>query len=85
VLSKSNFKVVAQVKGTASGTSVFGIGGAFNALIAEARKEMLENAALVGSSRAIINESVEVNNISYVGFINKKRVTVSAYIIEFTD
>jgi hypothetical protein len=85
VLSKGNFKVVARVQGTSSGVSVFGFGGTFKAAIADARKEMLENANLVGTSRAIINETVEVNNESYAGIVNVKRVTVSAYIIEFTE
>jgi hypothetical protein len=85
VLSKNNFKVVSYVKGTASGTSVFGIGGSFKALIGEARKKMLENANLEGRSRAVINETVEQNYKNYVGVVNQKAVTVSAYIIEFTE
>jgi hypothetical protein len=74
------------VKGAASGTTVFGIiGGSFRPLIDRARTEMLENAGLVGSSRAVINETVEVNNRSFIGIVTTKNVTVSAYVIEFTE
>ena len=85
VLTKNNYKIIQKVKGTASGTSVFAIGGSFNPLIERARAEMLESAGLIGASRAVINETVEINNKSYVGIVNTKTVTVSAYVIEFTE
>jgi hypothetical protein len=83
VLSTNNYKIIAKVKGTASGISVLGIGGSFKPLIERARAEMLENASIVGSSKAVINETVEVNNKNYAGIVNQKTVTVSAYVIEF--
>jgi len=84
VLSKKNYRIVAKVKGTASGTWVLCFGGAFRPLVAEARNKMLEEGRLVGSSMAVINETVEVNNKFFVVF-GMKTVTVSAYIIEFTE
>ena len=85
VLQDNNYKIIKKVKGEASGMSVFGIfGGSFRPLVEQARSQMLASANLIGKSRAIINETVEVNNKFFlvVGF---KTVTVSAYVIEFTD
>jgi len=84
VLQGNNYKIVQKVQGTASGVSVLGIGGPFRAIVAKARSEMLKNANLVGHSRAIINETVEVNSKYFVLF-GVKTITVSAYVIEFTD
>ena len=45
---------------------------------------MLKNANLVGTSRAVINETVEAH--SFLFFIGTKyTVTVSADVIEFTE
>ena len=84
ILEKNNYKIIQKVKGTASGTSVFGIGGSFKPLVERARAEMLENAGLIGTSRAVINETVEVNTKVFVVAV-VKTVTVSAYVIEFTE
>ncbi len=85
VLSKKNFKIVSSVKGEAEANYVFGI-GAFTkkALIEEARTKMLEKANLIGSSKAVINETVELTH-TFLPFYRKYNVTVSAYVIEFTE
>lgn len=63
VLSQNNFKVLESVKGESKSTFVFGFGGLKKqALIAEARANMLSKANIVGGSKAIINETVEVKN-----------------------
>ena len=85
ILQTNNYKIIKKVKGTASGTSVFGIGGSFKPLIEQARSEMLSSANLIGKPRAVINETVEINNKSYVGIVNVHTVTVSAYVVEFTN
>jgi hypothetical protein len=85
VLQKNNYKIIQKVKGTSTSTSVFGIGGGFRPLIERARAKMLESAELIGTTRAVINETVETNNKNYVGIVNQKTVTISAYIIEFTE
>jgi len=46
---------------------------------------MLSSANLIGKPRAVINETVEINNKSYVGIVNVHTITVSAYVIEFTN
>ena len=83
VLQDNNYKIIQKVQGKASGMRVLYFGGAFKPLIAKARSEMLASANLIGKSRAIINETVEVNYKHFV-VIGFKTVTVSAYVIEFT-
>ncbi|MDR1678271.1 MAG: hypothetical protein LBR81_00635 [Prevotellaceae bacterium] len=84
VLSKKNYKIISKVEGKAHGISVLGFGGSFNPLVAQARADMLNNAGLEGTSRAIINETVESNYKSFV-VASVNTITVSAYIIEFTE
>ncbi|MCI4650811.1 DUF6567 family protein [Phaeodactylibacter sp.] len=84
-LSGNNFKVVASVQGESQAMYIFGIGGiSKKALVAEARSEMLSNANLIGSSKAVINETVEVKH-SFFPFVRIFEVIVSAHVIEFTD
>jgi len=83
VLSQKNFRVIAWVKGKSSATYVLGIGGlSKNALIAEAKENMLAKADIIGGSKAIINETVELKNTFFLIFWVTE-VTVSANIIEF--
>ena len=82
-LQESNFKVVQYVEGYSTTTHVFGIGGLTKrALVAEARKDMLSKADLIGSSKAVINETVELKH-SFFPFVGKTKVSTSAYIVEF--
>lgn len=85
VLSKKNFKIIARIKGEAQATYVFGIGGlSRSALIAEAEEDMFSKADILGGSKAVINETVEIKNTFFlIVWINK--VTVSANIVEFTE
>jgi hypothetical protein len=86
-LTKKNFKVVEAVQGEATATYIFSIGGlAKKALIAEARNKMIANANLIGSSRAIINETIEVKQSLWLpGIYQTQTVIVSGHIIEFTE
>jgi len=84
VLSEKNFKIIESVQGEAEVQYIFGIGGTKKkALIAEARANMLNKANLVGSSKAVINETIEMQ-YSIFPFWGKHKVIVSAYVIEFT-
>jgi len=83
VLQGNNYKVISKVKGEATGRAILGFGGSFKPLVENARSNMLESADLVGKPRAVINETVEINDKFYL-FCRKKTVTVSGYIIEFT-
>lgn len=84
ILSKNNYKVIEQLQGEIKVKYILGIGGKKKDLIARARTKMLENADLIGKSRAVINENVDVH-IKYGLFTTKYTVTVSGYLIEFTE
>ena len=84
VLAKNNFKVVEHVKGEASNQYLLIIGGGKRALVEKARAKMLQKANLVGSSRAVINETVESYWI-FIGVGIQYTVSVSADVIEFTE
>ena len=86
VLQDNNYKIVAKVRGEAQADYFFGLGGfRKNGLIEEARANMLENANLVGSSRAVINETVETSATTFAGIYSNVKVTVSGYVVEFTE
>ncbi|MFP4526367.1 MAG: DUF6567 family protein [Bacteroidales bacterium] len=85
VLAKKNFKVTESVQGESQAMFVFGIGGlSKKAMVAEARANMLSKANIVGSSKAIINETVEVKH-SLFPIVRLYTVTVSGHIVEFTE
>jgi len=85
-LSKKNFKVVEKVSGFSTATYVLGFGGIANkSLIENAKAKMLENAGLIGGSRAIINMTTESHVTLVFPIFYQKTITVSAYIVEFTE
>jgi hypothetical protein len=85
VLSKNNFKVLESVQGESQATYIFGIGGlSKNAMVSTARANMLSKANIVGGSKAIINETVEIKH-SLFPFVRKYKVTVSGHVVEFTQ
>ena len=86
VLQDNNYKIVQKVRGEAQADYFFYFGGfRKKGLIEEARAEMLENANLVGSSKAVINETVETSLTTIAGVFSFVKVTVSGYVIEFTE
>ena len=86
VLQDNNFKIVQKVRGEAQADYFFYLGGfRKNGLIEEARNQMLENANLIGSSRAVINETVETSATTFAGIYSNVKVTVSGYVVEFTE
>jgi len=85
VLSEKNFKVVERLQGEAEVTYIFGIGGlSKSAVIAEARADMLSKSNIVGDSKAIINETIEVKRSRLLAVLHYK-VIVSSHIVEFTE
>jgi hypothetical protein len=85
VLSKKNYKIVERIDGSASTVAIFGIGNhGMKTLVGNARQDMLEKTKFIGTSRAIINESIEINN-RRIFFVSTKTVNVSAYVIEFIE
>ena len=85
LLSKKNFQVIAKVDGEAKATYVLGFGGlSKKSLINEARAKMLLSANLVGTTKVIINETVSSRR-SFYFLVWTDKVTVSAYVAEFTE
>ncbi len=86
VLSNSNYRIVKYVEGaeTAGYFLIFGGGASKRGLEARARENMLKEAGLLGSSRAVINEKVEFQADQFL-FYSAVRCIVSAYVVEFFD
>jgi len=84
-LSSNNFKVVEKVVGSADVKYVLCFGGMSKTRLYEsAYSDMLANAKLIGSSKAIINVVTEEHVGGVFPFSWKRTVTVSANVIEFT-
>ncbi len=84
-LSKKNFTIIEKVSGTSSATYILGFGGLYNkSLVGKAKEAMYTKANLTGTSRAIINQTTE-EHFSYIGLYVSKTVTVSGYVVEFTQ
>ncbi len=84
VLQKNNFKVIENVSGEATDTYWFFIGGFKQTLVAKAKQNMIEKAKLEGTSKAIINVTLEEH--SKLMFIYVKRtVIVHGTVIEFKE
>jgi len=59
ILQKNNFKVIENVSGDATDKYWFFIGGFKQTLVAKAKQNMIEKAKLEGTSKAIINITLE--------------------------
>jgi len=84
VLEKKNFKVVETVSGDATDNYWFFIGGFKQTLVAKAKQKMIENAKLEGTSKAIINVTIEEHSKFMFVYI-KRTITVHGTVIEFTE
>lgn len=84
VLDEKNYTIVKYVEGDATARYLFGVGGGASkrGIIARARENMLRNAGLLGKSRAVINETVELRTKQFLVF-TEVRYIVSGYIVEF--
>ena len=82
-LSKKNFQVIGAVKGSATVSRVFGIGGlSLKAIRANAYAEMVKNANLSGS-QALINVNTEVKQRGVPPLYWETIVTTHGQVIEF--
>lgn len=85
VLSQPNYKIIKYVQGESVAKYFLGIGGYGNkGMIAEARRKMLSHTGMIGQSRAIINETVEVRT-KQILLYTEFRYIVSAYVVEFSN
>ncbi len=84
VLQENNFKVIGTVSGEAKDTYIFGFGGLTTDLVAKAKQDMIKKAALEGTSKAIINVTLEEHKALFVILV-ERTIFVHGTIIEFTD
>ena len=75
---------ITTIKGEASDNKIFGFLGLKKSVLAEARRNMLNQANLEGSARAVINERIEVHR-SYMFILETYTIVVTAEVIEFTE
>ena len=86
VLQDNNYTIVQKVRGESQADYFFYFGGfRKKGLIEEARADMLESANLIGSSKAVINETVETSYTTFCGIYSNVKVTVSGYVVEFKE
>jgi hypothetical protein len=84
VLQKNNFKVIGNVNGDATDSYVFGIGLNKRYLVAKAKQNMIDNAKLEGSSKAIINITIE-EHVTLMFVYVKRTIIMHGTVIEFTE
>jgi len=84
ILQKKNFKVIETVSGESSDSYLFFIGGNKQNLIAQAKQNMIENAKLLGTSKAIINVTTEEHAVFKFVYL-KRIITVHGTVIEFLE
>ena len=85
-LAKNNFKVVEKVSGSAEVEYVLLFGGwKKRKLYSDAYRNMVEGANLEGSSKALVNIISEEHIGGFVPFYTKRTLTLSAYVVEFTE
>ena len=84
VLQKKNFKVLETVSGESSDSYLFFIGGHKQNLVAKAKQNMIDNARLYGTSKAIINVTIEEHAVFKFVYI-ERIITVHGTVIEFLE
>ena len=84
ILQKKNFKVIETVSGESSDSYLFFIGGHKQNLVAKAKQNMIENAEIYGTSKAIINVTTEEHDVFKFVYI-KRIITVHGTVIEFLE
>ena len=81
-LSEANFKVLKSVSGEAQANYFFGIGPSDQNLLAQAKRDMLSEADLIGGSKAVINVTTDIKHIGFIIW-RQKKASVSGEVIEF--
>ena len=84
VLQKKNFKVIGTVNGDATASYIFAIGLNKQNLVSKAKQNMIDNAKLEGSSKAIINVTLE-EHVTLIFVYLERTITAHGTVIEFTE
>jgi len=84
ILSQNNYKVVKNAQGDATGTVILGFAVNQKDLYNQAKKELVSNSDMIGTSRALVNYTIDENvKGSFLWIVKKKTITMSAQVIEF--
>ncbi len=84
-LASKNFKVIKHVKGASKAVFILGFGGKKEGLVAQAKEAMLKEAGLEGTSRSVINITIEQISSFNFFLIRTKRIVASGTVIEFEN
>ncbi len=83
-LSEANFKVVDKVSGSSEVEYVLFFGGMKKRnLFRDAYNQMLDEAEMIGKSRAVTNITTEEHIGGFPPFYSIRTITVSAHVVEF--
>ena len=82
-LNQNNFKVIKSVTGEATATYVFGVlGPSKGNLLDRARRDMIQQAGLVGTSNAVINVTTDIMQ-NWNPIFTTKVAYVSGEVVQF--
>jgi hypothetical protein len=83
-LNQDNFFIEESVSGSATATYIFGIGGNNQeALVAQAKRDLLDKTDFSLGSRALANEVLDFQVQSTLGIVTKVTATVTAHVVNF--
>ena len=83
-LGSNNFKVIDSVTGEASAEYIFGFGPSKQNILDQARRDMINKANLVGSSKAVVNITTDIKIEGFL-FWRQKTAYVSGEVVEFIN
>jgi hypothetical protein len=84
-LTHNNFEVIGNVQGQAGTKKIFGIGGlSKDALVAEARQNLLKNNPKLDDGEILANITVDFKT-TWIIVVSETIVTVTADIIRFNE
>ena len=82
-LNQNNFKVIKSVTGEASATYFLGVFGPPKGnLLDQARRDMIKQAGLVGTSNAVINVTTDIK-LNWTPLFTTKTAYVAGEIVQF--
>ena len=82
-LNQNNFKVIKSVTGEASATYFLGVFGPSKGnLLDQARRDMIKQAGLVGTSNAVINVTTDIQ-VNMNPIFTTKTAYVSGEVVQF--
>lgn len=82
-LNSNNYTVIGDAQGSSSAKYIVGIGGFQTDLNSSAYANLVENAKISGSSKALINVTFEEHKFMVFPFFVRRTVTARGTVVEF--